>query len=379
MWNVIRIAGSVISAWPGGFRTMCIGIIAVFVIDTAVALDQSQLDKIREKFNVPAVGYAFIYNEQFESKVSGLRIVGQDNPVDVTDKFRLRSLTKPMVATLVQVYVDRGLLRWNTRLGEALPAFKAQMQEQFREVTIEMLTSHRSGLPEHFDMPEVLGSGIDGRVGRQLIARKLLSTKPRYRPDNFLFSQWNYVIVGAILESLTGQSFEQLMEEELFKPLRMESCGFGLATKNERDQSQPWDHEKVGKEFRAVRTDSAATLAPSGSIHCSMADYLKFARAHIDGFRGRDTAILPAASFRRLHEPAPFQHYTYGGWNRIKPGWAAASALHHLGSDLGNFAVVWILPEIRFAVIAVTNAGDHDYGSRVTDEVVRSVIQDLLP
>jgi CubicO group peptidase (beta-lactamase class C family) len=251
------------------------------------------------------------------------------------------------------------------------------MHEQFRQVTIEMLTSHRSGL--HCDLPEVLGSAIDGRAGRQLIARRLLSVKPRYGPGNFVFSQWNYVMMGAILESLTGQSFEQLMAEELFKPLGMESCGFGLPTRNDRDLGQPWDHQKLGKEFRAVRADSAAALAPSGSVYCAMADYLKFARAHIDGFRGRDTAILPSASFAKLHEQAPFQHYTYGGWNRIKPGWAAASALHHVGSDLGTFAVVWILPETRFAIIAVTNAGDHDYGYRVTDEVVRSIVQNLLP
>lgn len=385
MGNGVGIVGGNLPAWPGGFRAMCVGILAILLIDTAAALDQSELDKIRDTYNVPAVGYAFIYNDQFESKVSGLRVVGQNNPVKLTDKFRLRSLTKPMVATLVQIYIDRGLLRWNTRLDEALPALKEHMHEQFRQVTIEMLTSHRSGLSGHCELLKVLRSEVDGREGRHLIARRLLSMKPEHRPGNFVFCPWNYVIIGAILERVTGQHWEQLLEKEILEPLDMDSCGFGSPTKDEHDYSQPWDHKKVGKKFRPVRADSVATMGPSDSVYCSMADYLKFARAHIDGFRGRDTNILPTASFRRLHEPAPYQHYTYGGWNRIKPGWTAASALHHLGSDLdlgsdlGNFTVVWILPEIGFAIIAVTNSGDHDYGFRVTDNVIRRVVQDFLP
>jgi CubicO group peptidase (beta-lactamase class C family) len=64
-----------------------------------------------------------------------------------------------------------------------------------------------------------------------LIARKLLSTKPRYRPDNFLFSQWNYVIVGAVLENLTGQNFEQLMEEELLRAFSDQKASYPAAAK----------------------------------------------------------------------------------------------------------------------------------------------------
>ena len=381
-----RIPLTALLAFLVRFYVVCIGLIIFALIDTAAALEQSKLDEIRKKFGVPAIGYAFMYNGKSEAKVSGSRIVGQDNPVTVTDKFRLHSLTKAMLATLVQIYVDRHLLNWHTSLDQALPDLRKEMHEQFRHVTIEMLTSHRSGLSWRQPTPDPLRSDLDSREGRRSAVRALLSVKPRYKPGSFIYSNWNYVIVGAVLERLTGQSWEKLMAKELFGPLSMDSCGFGEPTVDDTDLSQPWEHEKIGREFRAVWTDNPGTMGPADAVHCSMEDYLKFAKAHLDGFQGRDTIILPAASFRKLHETAPAQDYTYGGWLRIKPPWSGSPALHHQGwaycSDnrplVGSFAVVWIVPDSRYAVVAVTNSGDIDYGARVTDEVVRSVV-DLLP
>jgi CubicO group peptidase (beta-lactamase class C family) len=360
--------------------------LSFFLVIDAAALEQSRLDKVREKFGVPAVGYAFIHNGQSEAKVSGSRIAGQDIPVKVTDKFPLYSLTKAMLATLVQIYVDRHLLDWRMSLDEALPDFTEKMDEQFRHVTIEMLTSHRSGISWRQPTPDPLRSDLDSREGRWLAVRELLSVKPRYKPGSFIYSNWNYVIVGTILERLTGQSWEQLMGKELFAPLGMESCGLGSLNAGDTDLSQPWEHEKVGSEFSAIRTDNSGTMGPADAVFCSMEDYLKFAEAHLDGFHGRDTIILPATSFQKLHEPAPAQHYTYGGWIRVKPAWSGSPALHHQGwvdcSDnrpfVGSSAVVWIVSDSGYAIVAVTNAGDMDYGGRVTNEVVRSVV-DILP
>jgi CubicO group peptidase (beta-lactamase class C family) len=118
--------------------------------------------------------------------VSGSRIVGQDIPVEVTDKFRLHSLTKAMVATVVQIYVDRHLLDWRTSLDEALPDFREKMDEQFRHVTIEMLTSHRSGISWRQPTPDPLRSDLDSSEGRWLAVRGLLSVKPRYKPGSFI-------------------------------------------------------------------------------------------------------------------------------------------------------------------------------------------------
>jgi CubicO group peptidase (beta-lactamase class C family) len=165
------------------------------------------------------------------------------------------------------------------------------------------------------------------------------------------------VIIGAILERLAEQSWEQLMGKELFAPLGMESCGFGSPNADATALSQPWEHQKVGSEFRAIRTDNSGTMGPADAVFCSMEDYLKFAEAHLDGFQGRDTIILPATSFRKLHEPAPAQEYTYGGWIRTKPAWSGSPALHHKGwvecSDnepvVGDFALVWIVPDSGYA------------------------------
>jgi CubicO group peptidase (beta-lactamase class C family) len=183
-----------------------------------------------------------------------------------------------------------------------------------------------------------------------------------------------------------GRDWEALMFDELFQPLGMISCEFHLSNDDIIKVKQPLQHQKVGRNFKPLLANEQPGLGPGDSIYCTMADYLKFARAHIDGFLGRNTNVLPGTSFRKLHEMAPSQSYTFGGWIRARPPWTSSQALYHQGvvrcgdrrSIVDSYSVVWVVPESELAIIAVTNSGDIDYGARVTDEVVRSVV-DLLP
>lgn len=81
------------------------------------------------------------------SQVTGVRKQGDPTPVLITDQFHLGSITKAMTATLLAIMIQEaaGNLTWQTTLAEALPAI-SNMSEGHHSTTLEMLTSHRSGI-----------------------------------------------------------------------------------------------------------------------------------------------------------------------------------------------------------------------------------------
>lgn len=186
------------------------------------------------------------------------------------------------------------------------------------------------------------------------------------------------MILGAIMESVTGKSWETLMQQELFKPLNMTSCGFGPQADPKQDPpDQPWPHQVAPSGAKPVipdfYADNPPSLGPAGTVHCSMVDWLTFVGLHINGFHQRPTQILSAKSFEKLHSAPTGSNYTFGGWLKVNAPWAGGFALTHAGSNTMNFANVWIAPLKEAGYISVTNLGS-DNAFNATDEAITKMI-----
>jgi CubicO group peptidase (beta-lactamase class C family) len=67
-----------------------------------------------------------------------------------------------------------------------------------------------------------------------------------------IYSNRGYIVAGAMLERLTKRSWEELMRQRLFQPLKMTSASFGLTTTNARKVEQPWPHIRQGESWLAI-------------------------------------------------------------------------------------------------------------------------------
>ena len=154
---------------------------------------------------------------------------------------------------------------------------------------------------------------------------------------------------------MTGQSWEQLIQAELFDPLSMTSAGFGPpGTEGEVDQ--PWGHFGPAVMAKAVQGDNRPPLGPAGRVHCSIRDWAKFVSLHLRGARGEETTYLTAETFARLHRPPAAGDYALG-WVITERPWAGGTVLTHGGSNTMWYCVVWMAPEKNLAVLSVTNIG----------------------
>jgi CubicO group peptidase (beta-lactamase class C family) len=332
----------------------------------------SLLEPIRRKFDLPALAGAIVTSKGLVAAGAvGVRKYGTDTPVTINDQFHLGSDTKAMTATMLATLVEEGKLSWSTTLEQVFPELAAGMNSAYRKVTLEELLSHRAGFTDESwpqgktfrDLHNLPGTP---REQRAAYVAAVLSERPVNQPGStYLYSNRSYAVAGAIAEKVADDSWENLMQKRLFEPLAMHSCGFGaMGTPGVTDPKkidQPWQHRLILDFHRPIEpgplADNPPAIAPAGTVHCSIVDWGKFVTAHLRGEKG-EKGILKPETFKRLHMPSFGGNYAFG-WLVFDRSWAGGGpALHHAGSNLQNFAIVWMAPARDFAVLIMTNQGD---------------------
>jgi CubicO group peptidase (beta-lactamase class C family) len=336
----------------------------------------SLLEPILKKYDLPALAGAIVTSKGLSAVGAvGVRKYGTDTPVTVNDQFHLGSDTKAMTATLLATLVEEGRISWSATLEQVFPDLAPKMDPAYRKVTLEQLLAHRAGFTDESwpqgktfkDMHELPGTP---REQRTAYLAMVLSERPVNQPGStYLYSNRSYAVAGAIAEKTANDSWEDLMQKRLFQPLGMQSCGFGaMGTPGARDSNridpkkidQPWQHKLLLTFHRPIEpgplADNPAVIGPAGTVHCSIVDWGKFITAHLRGEKG-EAGILKPETFKRLHTPSFGGNYAFG-WLVVDRPWAGGPALNHAGSNLQNFAIVWMAPAKDFAVLIMTNQGD---------------------
>ena len=158
---------------------------------------------------------------------------------DLERRFHCASIDKVMTAAAVGQQVESGRLRFDAPLGTVLPAADlvglpaADGVDLGTDVTIDHLLSHASGLPDYFDPPRP--QAVEASMIRAVRAPERLWTRaeildqvrtmrPAGRPgEQFGYSDTAYVLLGRVLEEVTGVGYTRLLAERIFAPLGMEA------------------------------------------------------------------------------------------------------------------------------------------------------------
>ena len=334
------------------------------------------LTKTREKYDFPGLAALVIKDGKIDSVAAvGVRKFGDLTRLTTNDVFHIGSCTKSMTATVAASLIEQGMLKWNTTIGEVFPELKKQMNGQYQDVTLQQLLTHRGGVPA---APPAAawkrarqGHGTL-RQQRYEFIKSVLAEPPEVAPGTkYVYSNQGYAIAGAMLERITGVAYEQLMTNRLFKPLHMDSAGFGPPG-TEGKVDQPWGHLRDGSKIVALQQDNPQAIAPAGTLHCTLTDLARYAICHLHG--EQSGAFLKPETFRHLHTPAPGGDYACG-WICAERDWAGGTALTHSGSNTMWYVVIWLAPAKDFGVIVGTNTGASE-AFKGCDEVAGTLIRE---
>lgn len=321
------------------------------------------LEKRRADNDLPALGaIVFRTNETLAQGAVGVRVRGSPEAVTLDDRFHLGSCTKAMTATLIARLVEQRRLKWTDTIGETFKAERDKFLPAYYPVTLEQLLMHRSGLPEDRQAGPLLLRlrNLSGTPPEQRAAAipHILSIAPVAKPGaKMVYSNAGYLVAAALAERATGRSWEDLIGEYVFKPLRITTAGVGPPGSADKID-QPRGH---GGAFGAGTpappdspfADNPVSMFPAGGAHMSLRDWARFGADQLAEGRGGH-ALLKPGSYVRLHTPPPGGDYAQGWGVATDP--KLGRILSHAGSNTLWFAVIRLAPERGIGVVIATNS-----------------------
>ena len=335
------------------------------------------MEQIRQKHHLPALAaIAMVSGEVCYLDAVGVRKLGSPEKVTPDDKWHIGSCTKSMTATLAAMLIEQGKLNWNTTVGDVFAEWRNEIHPDWRNVTIKQLLQHRGGAPH--DAPPDLWALAWKKIGspteqRRAFVHGLVMRPPANPPGTkFEYSNQGYAIAGVMLEHITKQPWEKLIQEMLFQPLEMKSAGFGAPAAPGKIE-QPWGHTKNANKPvpPGPKADNPPSIGPAGTIHCSLIDLAHYGDLHARGQFG-DTPLLKQESFLKLHTAPSGQDYAMG-WIVAPRPWAGGVALTHVGSNTTFLVDIWVAPEKHTVLIAATNTAND--ASLATDEMIGVLVR----
>lgn len=268
-------------------------------------------------------------------------------------KFRLASITKQFTAMLIMQLVETGQLSLEAPISTYLPDFPKDKAEQ---ITIHHLLTHTSGIPNYTSFPkyrEVMRrpNTVENLV--QLFADSALVFQPGERHE---YSNSAYVLLGQIIEKTTGKSYEQLLQDRIFTPLKMENTGY-----EHNDQilkKRASGYYVNGRSFVNANYIDMSTPYAAGGIYSTVEDLYRWDRALY-------TEELVSRQYRDLlferHSQLGRMHYGYGwelGQMPVGNSGARLPATSHSGGINGFNTFITRIPSTKSLIVLLSNTGN---------------------
>ena len=337
-------------------------------------VDQS-ITQTRETAGLPAVAALVQIKGRIEAQGAvGTRVLFDDSRVTPADRWHIGSDTKAMTATLLARLVERGLVSFDDPLARLFPGVAGRMDAQMQNVTLRQLLTHTAGLPglsnptEIAEFDTLIASTKGVRAQRAMVVAYYLRRPPASKIGEFAYSNLGYVIAGAVAESLSSKSWEEMLRAEVWKPLGISDAGFGAPGKTGKT-AQPRGHLPVRDQFVSLdpgdaKSDNPPAVGPAGTVNITLQDWVLFAQDQLDGLHGHGKLLKPE-TYRLLQTPVKNRYAM--GWGVMTDANGEVSLLAHTGSNGYWVADLRILPKVDAISIVVTNAGGEKAEKAVRD------------
>jgi len=320
-------------------------------------------------FDVPGIAVGIVKNDSLiYAKGFGVRKLGDKAPVDANTLFAIGSISKSTVAIALGILVDEGKIKWDDPVTKYLPDFQMDDPWVSREITIRDLLTHRSGLISESGGTIWYGSDYS----RADVIRRLRYLKPvtsfRYK---YAYQNVMYLVAGEIIPAVTGQSWDDFIQERLFKPLGMSTSNTHLKDLDKyTNVSIP--HAFVNGRQQPIAYRNYDNVGPACSVNSTVVEMAQYVRLLLNGgvYKGR-RLYSPAVAFELFNPQMIVPIRDYGpGLELLKPkffaygfGWflkeyRGRKLVYHTGGLDGIRAMVMMVPDEKLGIIVLTNQED---------------------
>jgi D-alanyl-D-alanine carboxypeptidase len=275
-------------------------------------------------------------------------------------KYRIASITKAFTAVLVLQLFEEGKLDLHGTIKTYLPNYTGEGAEQ---VTIHHLLNHTSGI-QNIDTvktyQEAVSNGIEHYqkpLTTEILMSKYCSGKLVHKVGKvFDYNNGDYIILGKIIEKLTGKTYEEILKQRILDPLKMSESGMLYQRNIVKNLAKTYFREGDTKPLINDLPVYIENWYAAGAMYSTTADLLKFSNA-IYGAR-----LLKPETLSLMLKPG-LDKYGYGLWiPNIKIGGKQHRAAQRPGSVMGANTVLlrFLDKDLTIIILSNTNTTDID-------------------
>ncbi|SFB83277.1 CubicO group peptidase, beta-lactamase class C family [Parapedobacter composti] len=319
---------------------------------------ESRLLRILDETQIPGIQIAHLKDGQIHHYNIGEAVYGARKAVSRNSVFQTASLSKVVFAYTVLRLYDKGLLDLDRPLLEYMPYERLRNEQRGNRMTARMVLNHTTGLP-------------NWQVSTSNPNWKTSELKAAFEPGaHYRYSGEGFYWLQLVVEHLTQKNLQQVVEEEVFEPLRLKHSSYVWVNRMERNAVV--GHK--GLEPYGLRKTRHANAA--FSLRATASDYLRFVTEALikgKGLKPETHKMMLAKS--SSGQPADkvgeaYEHLSFGLGVLLQEN-ERGKAVIHTGSNPGfrNFFIAY--PDTGEALVCFTNSTN---GEKIREEVARILL-----
>lgn len=330
-------------------------------VDALLADHMAELD-------IPGAAVAIVQGDEIVYMQGYGTADDSGRPVTPQTPFALASLSKSFTALAVMQLVEAGEVQLDAPVRQYLPWFRTADAAASAQITVRHLLHHTSGFSELEGYERNYEENDPDTIETSI--RNLRDATLNHAPgETFEYSNTNYDVLGVLVETVSGQSYGEYVEEQLFDPLQMQNSYTTMKAARANGATRGY-YPLFGwtTSYDTWMPYSQATR-PAGGLWASAEDMGHYLIAHLNEGRYGETAVISPAGMATVHTPGATigeEFYYAMGWNQFNftdaappddPEAAPVAQSH--GGEWPNYRAIMVLvPERETGVVVLMNAAD---------------------
>ena len=318
-------------------------------------------------------------NETLFNRGYGMADAAAGRKVTPETVFYIASSTKSFTSLAAAICDERGELDLDETLDQSLADGNFHQAVNPKSISMRQLLTHTHGIDNNG--PVSFRSAYSGQHTNEKLKDLLKYHGAARQGQKFRYSNVGYNVAGLAIENQLGITWKELLQREIFGPLKMKSTT-GSVSKIDRDRlAMPYSIEAKGfKKRHYGKSDS--NMHAAGGLVTTTRDLEKWLKININQGMVDGKQVIPKSVFVAAHQPQVEQDSSYMSFRRTGYGlgWNTGTydndkLVHHFGGFSGFHCHISFMPEHKIGVAILVNAS---MGSAVADSVSRFAYDTLL-
>ena len=293
-------------------------------IDRVVAELEPEIHRTLLAGNIPSASVALIAGDRvIWSNAYGYSNLWARTPATPSTVYLIGSTFKTMSTVALLQQMEKGKFKLDDRVNDYLTDFKIQGEDPQHPITFRHLLTHTSGLPGDFGGFPVWGDTVPPSL-EEYLSKSLKVTKPPM--TSVVYSNMAYTLIGYLVQKFSGVPYKQYIQENIFKPLEMDSTAFEPRPDMEERLSIPYRFDPATQtQMASVRVK--ASVWPAGIVYGTVLNQANWLITNLNGGVFKEKRVI---SEQTLQQMFTRQHDKFKG--QIEGIW---------GNETAGFGLTW--------------------------------------